>query len=202
VGDWPYIIRHHWIALLRPPGRGTWIVFGLLVLFVLVGGLLAWIPLLVVLAVFFGLRYREWRADLIELNPRTIRHARGVKETTATNAFLRIDRITGVAMSQTVPGKLLGYATLHIEASGDHPDFRRLVNIENSKQTFVLLEALMFDGEVADTDPDDTGFDAPRSDNSNDDFGDADTTDAVRTAPLPELAEEPETALPIYRWRP
>ena len=219
MGDWPYTFRHHWIVLLRPPGRYVWIVFGLLLLFVLVGGWPALIPLLVVLAVFFGFRYQEWRAERIELSPRTIRYARGVKETTETSAFIRVDRISGVAMSQTVTGKLLGYGTVHIEVSGHHPDFRRIVNIENPKQTFALLEGLMFKDTRSDADPDDVGFDTSYVDTSYVDTSYVDTSyvdtsyvdtrhvdnsyvDTRPTAPLPVVPEEPETAPRIYKWRP
>lgn len=216
--DWPYVIRHHWVVIFSSPGRFGWVVLGLLLIFSIVAGWWGWVPLVLVLAALFGFRYQEWRAETIELDPRTIRHARGVAETTASHAFLRVDRIAGAVISQTVPGKLLGYGTLHLEAPGSHPDFRKLSKIERPEETFKLLESLMLRprpgaGEgwnSGDTDPNDVGSGPGEVDRREVDRHEVDrrTAEQRETAPLPRLdrgpsaMRDPQVAPRLYRWRP
>jgi hypothetical protein len=198
--NWPYRIRHHWIVLLDPPGRWTWLLFALLVVVAITGGWWGLIPLVVVVTVFFLFRYQEWRAEVIELDPRAVRHARGVKETTTSNAFLRIDRVSGVVMSRTVPGKLLGYGTVHLEAPGDHPDFKHLVKIQKPLETFTLIEALMFKTSLSPTgasilpaaaSSDRGPYDHDGSSGDPDDTG----ADIRATEPLPSV-DQPRTDRP------
>ena len=164
---WPYLVRKHWVVLFSRPSLGQWILFGLLLAVAIFGGLAAWLPLLLVLGVFFALRWQQWRAEFVSFDPLAVRHVKGVKETTVSNAFMRVDRISGVVMSQTVPGKVLGYGTIHLEAPGEHPGFRNLVNVERPAEVYRLVESLMFNpppnadpGQTfapRNTDPDDVG---------------------------------------------
>jgi hypothetical protein len=135
--------RLHWIVMVRPPER--WAGIGLLLLL-----LWAWLDpiMVVVLILVLGaaafLRWRAWRAELIILTNRRIVRVRGLPETTTTEASLRIDRVTGARLVQTVPGKLLGYATIVIEAPGDHPDARRLARIAEPAEFYDKLRTLAF----------------------------------------------------------
>ena len=181
--QWPYRIRHHWIVLLEPPGKWGWLGLAVLVVIGITGGWLAWLPLIIVLAAVMTFRVQEWRAEVVELDQLTIRHARGVKETTSSHALMRVDRISGMLVSRTVPGKLLGYGSLHLEAPGNHPGFRDMEKIQNPERTYELLQALMF-RTVTDTDPDDVG------------------PDDQQTAPLPSVARDSDTGrLPSVRRR-
>jgi hypothetical protein len=173
VAESPYRIRHHWIVLLDLPSKWGWLGLAILVVIGITGGWLAWLPLLVVLGAVVIFRVQEWRAEVIELDRLTIRRARGVRETSVSHGLFRIDRISGVVLSQTVPGKLLHYGSLQLEAPGSHPDFRVLARIQNPEQTFELLESFMFRTARRDldndTDPNDVG------------------TDDQQTSPLPSL---------------
>jgi hypothetical protein len=181
--EWPYRIRHHWIVLFDLPSKWGWLGLAVLVAVGITGGWLAWLPLIIVVAAAIAFRVQEWRAEIIQLDKLTIRHARGVKETSVSNALLRIDRISGLLLSQTVPGKILGYGSLHLEAPGNHPGFRDLEKIENPITTFKLLESLMF-RTAKDTDPDDVG------------------PDEQQTAPLPNIGPDNDTGrLPSTRRR-
>ena len=169
----PEIARtsHHWIALFRRPNRVAGI--GLLVL-------LGWglfqpamlIVLVLILAVTLLLRMRTWRAEIIILTRKRIIRVQGVPETTNTEASLRIDRVSGARLIQTVPGKLLDYGTIELEAPGDHPDVRRLIRIVRPNEFYAELRAIVF-GERLPPDPDEG------------------PTDTNATTPLPRLGPPP-----------
>jgi hypothetical protein len=181
AAQWPYRIRHHWIVLLKPPGKWGWLGLAVLVVIGITGHWLGWIPLILVLGAVAFFRTQEWRAEIVELDPLTIRHARGVKETSVSRALMRIDRVSGVVLSQTVPGKILGYGSLHLEAPGNHPGFRDIEKIQQPDETFQLLQSLMF-RTSRDTDPDDVG------------------PDDQATAPLPGFSADGDTGqLPSSR---
>jgi hypothetical protein len=55
---------------------------------------------------------------------------------------------------QTVPGKLMGYATIELEAPGDHPDVRRLERIAHPHTFFLEMRRVIF-GEPVPPDPND-----------------------------------------------
>ena len=57
---------------------------------------------------------------------------------------------------QTVPGKLLDYGTIELEAPGDHPDVRRLVKIWHPHEFYRALRQLS-SPSTAVRDPDDVG---------------------------------------------
>jgi predicted membrane metal-binding protein len=161
--------RHHWIVLWRPPHKLLTVA---LLVFVVAAAFrpnpLAWLLALFLVLVGF-VRVQTWRAERIILTGKRIIRVQGVPETTSSEASLRIDRISGARLVQTVPGKLLDYGTIELEAPGDHPGLRRLVNIAQPKRFYLELRRLIF-GEPDYRDPDEQ------------------PTDYV-TEPLPELRE-------------
>lgn len=146
--------RHHWITLLRPPRHRVSLAL-LLALF-------AWglfepamlIVFAIVIAMNIAVRWRTWNAELIILTRKRIIRVQGVPETTATEASLRLDRVSGARLIQTVPGKLLDYGTIELEAPGDHPDVRRLIRITEPHEFYARLRSIVF-GERSGPDPDD-----------------------------------------------
>jgi hypothetical protein len=148
--------RHHWVVLFRLPNR--YAAIGLLVL--LVWGLFAHgvlVALLAIVCVVLLLRYRTWHAELIILTRKRIVRLQGVPETTTSEASLRIERVSGARLIQTVPGKIFGYGTIELEAPGDHPDVRRLIKIADPRRFYTRLRAVVF-GDLAGPpapDPDD-----------------------------------------------
>jgi hypothetical protein len=150
----PEIARtnHHWIVLFRLPHR----VAGISLLVLLVWGIFQpamLIVLVLIIGVNMVLRARTWRAEMIILTQKRIIRMQGVPETTSTEASLRIDRVSGVRLIQTVPGKLLDYGTIELEAPGDHPDVRRLIRIVHPNDFYAELRAIVF-GERLPADPD------------------------------------------------
>src|SRR5690349_20726776 len=106
--------QHHWIVLFRSPG---WILGGALALLFLAAVIdpspMAAVFLLVLVLVGF-VRWQTWRAEAVILTRRRIIRVRGVPETTTTESSLRLDRISGAVLEQTVMGKLLNYGTIEL----------------------------------------------------------------------------------------
>ena len=157
--------RHHWIVLFRLPHK----LFSIaLVLLLLAAAFDPWpmvIPFLIVFGVFVFLRWQIWQAEWLILTGKRIIRVQGVPETTSTEASLRIDRVSGARIVQTVPGKLLGYGTIELEAPGDHPDVRKLVKINNPVPFYLAIRQVMFSEETRPGDPDDgllDPYDDPR----------------------------------------
>lgn len=146
--------RHHWIVLLAPPSK--WACLGLAVLFA--GAIFRPIPFavffLVVAVAGAALRWQTWRAELIILTRKRVVRVRGIPETTSSEASLRIDRVSGARLVQTVPGKLLNYGSIELEAPGDHPDVRHLVRIADPMSFYNQLRGAIFAPETG-ADPDD-----------------------------------------------
>jgi len=161
--------RHHWIVLFRRPHLASAIVLGALLLGAVVWPKqLTWLFALVAAALAF-LRWQTWQAEWIILTTKRVIRIQGVPETTTSETSLRVDRVSGVRLVETVPGKLLGYGTIELEAPGDHPGVRRLVKIDDAHAFYLALRRVVF-GEADVPDPDD------------------DPRDYV-TAPLPVLPE-------------
>ena len=163
--------RHHWIVLFRLPGK----IAALCLLALLIWALLApamWFVLVIVVLAAMLIRWQTWRAEQIILTRKRIIRVQGVPETTTSEAFLRVDRISGIRIVQTVPGKLLKYATIELEAPGNHPDVRRMAKIWHPHDFYRELRHLIFSQDGPD--PDDVGT-VPRM------------PDDV-TAPLPRLS--------------
>lgn len=125
----------------------------LLVMAVISPNPMGWL-LLIVLGGLGFLRWQTWQAEWVVLTSKRIIRVQGVPETTSSEASLRVDRISGARMVQTVPGKLLGYATIELEAPGDHPDVRRLKRIANPHTFYLELRRVVF-GEPSAPDPND-----------------------------------------------
>jgi hypothetical protein len=146
--------RHHWIVLWRRPHLVLTIA---LIVFLLAAiaqpDPMAWLFGLFLAVVGF-FRVQTWQAEQIILTSKRIIRVQGVPETTSSEASLRVDRISGARMIQTVPGKLLRYATIELEAPGDHPDVRKLKHIARPKEFYLELRRVVF-GEPVPPDPDD-----------------------------------------------
>jgi hypothetical protein len=146
--------RHHWIVLLRPPHK----LLALALVVLLIAAIIAPNPM----ALVFGLvvagllfvRWQTWEAERIILTGKRIIRVQGVPETTSSEASLRVDRISGARLVQTVPGKILGYGTVELEAPGEHPGVRRLKRIARPHVFYLQLRGVLF-GEPRPRDPDD-----------------------------------------------
>lgn len=140
--------RHHWIVLLRRPH----IVLLVALLVLLVAAIVQPWPmamlLILVLGAFGFLRWQTWRAEKIILTSRRIIRVRGVPETTSAESSLRLDRISGAVLEQTVLGKILGYGDVELEAPGQHPDVRQLVRISNPNGFYMQVRKVIFGNEL------------------------------------------------------
>jgi hypothetical protein len=146
--------RHHWIVLLRPPHQAPAVTLGALLLAAVIWPKqLAWLFALVAAALAF-VRWQTWQAEWVILTGKRVIRVQGVPETTKSEASLRVDRVSGVRLVETVPGKLLGYGTIELEAPGDHPGVRRLVKIDRPHDFYLALRRVVF-AEVGRPDPDD-----------------------------------------------
>jgi hypothetical protein len=147
--------RHHWVVLFRLPHKllGIALVI-LLVIAVVTPNPGAWVLGLAVAGIAF-FRWQTWKAEWIILTSKRIIRVQGIPETTSSEASLRVDRVSGARLVQTVPGKILGYGTVELEAPGDHPDVRRLKKIARPHEFFLQLRRVLFGGEGAFRDPDD-----------------------------------------------
>lgn len=167
--------RHHWTVLLRPPHK----LLTLALLVLLVAAFVQPKPMalifgLVVAAMLF-IRWQTWHAEWIILTGKRIIRVQGVPETTSSEASLRVDRISGARLVQTVPGKIFGYGTIELEAPGEHPGVRRLKRIARPHVFYMQLRGVLF-GEPRRPDPDDNPRDyvtqpLPRLSAERDRFG-------------------------------
>src|SRR4051794_22743228 len=93
----------------------------------------SWITILVMW------RARMWEAEWLILTDKRIIRVQGVAETTSAEASLRLDRVSGARLVQTVPGKLFGYGDIELEAPGNHPDVKRLMKVADVLPFYLLL---------------------------------------------------------------
>jgi hypothetical protein len=146
--------RHHWIVLWRLPHKVLSIALVVLLLAAIVDpSPMAWVFGLAI-AVLGFLRWQTWQAERIILTSKRIIRVQGVPETTSSEASLRVDRISGARLIETVPGKILGYGSIELEAPGDHPGIRRIEKIARPKPFYAELRRVVF-GEPIAPDPDD-----------------------------------------------
>ena len=147
--------RHHWIVLFRKPKPVMAIVLVVLLLVAIVRP----DPFLLFFGLVFGavayLRWQSWRAEWVILTKRRIIRVRGIPETTKTESSLRIDRVSGAVLEQTVLGKILDYGTIELEAPGQHPEVRMLTKIARPHGFYAQLRKVVF-GVSTDLDPDDS----------------------------------------------
>ncbi|SHF83390.1 PH domain-containing protein [Jatrophihabitans endophyticus] len=149
-----YEVRQHRIVLLIRKPRKHWVI--LLTALALLGYLFPAtfaIPAVVVAALLGFMRYRLWAAERIVLTHKRIVHVYGVLETTREEASLRLDRISGLRIKETFWGRLWGYATIYLEAPGEHPGLKRLFRIARPHPFYVRLRSVVF-GEPHAGDPD------------------------------------------------
>lgn len=147
--------RHHWVVLFRLPKLWP-AVAGLVLLALAIFWPMPWMILFIlVLGAVAFVRWQIWEAELIILTQKRIIRIQGVPETTISEAFLRIDRISGARMIQTVPGKIFKYGTIELEAPGEHPDVRRLKRIPEPDYFYGLLRRAVFGDATLSPDPDD-----------------------------------------------
>jgi Bacterial PH domain len=115
-------------------------------------------PMAFVLVLVLGgnifLRWQTWRAESVILTRARLIRVRGVPETTSSESSLRLDRISGVVLEQTVLGKILDYGSIEVEAPGQHPDVRILTKIGRPHPFYLQIRRVVF-GEGVDLDPDD-----------------------------------------------
>jgi hypothetical protein len=145
--------RHHWIVLLRRPHPV--LAIALLILFiaaVLDPSPMAW-PFLLVLTAAAYLRWKTWTSEIVVVTQRRVVRTRGIPETTTTEASLRLDRISGVVLEQTVLGKLFNYGTLELEAPGQHPDLRRIDKLARPKRLYLLIREIVYGEPDVDRQP-------------------------------------------------
>jgi hypothetical protein len=162
--------RHHWVVMFRRPHLVLVLALLLLLLMAVARPNPMVLIFFLVLAGFAFLRWQTWQAEWVILTSKRIIRVQGVPETTTSEASLRLDRISGARMVQTVPGKILGYATIELEAPGNHPEVRRLERIARPHEFFLQLRHVVF-GDPTAVDPDDD----PRG---------------YSTQPLPHLADD------------
>lgn len=147
-------VRHHWIVMFRKPP----LFFTVVLLILLAAAVFQPWPMTAPFALLFGsfafLRWQKWNAETVILTRLRVVRVRGVPETTTTESSLRLDRISGAVLEQTVLGKLLNFGTIELEAPGNHPDFRKLVKIEHPREFYMKLRLAIF-GENVAPDPDD-----------------------------------------------
>jgi hypothetical protein len=146
--------RKHWIVIFAPPHK--YVSIGLVVLFFAAVGQPDPMVLLfaVVIATMGFFRWQTWRAEAILITQTRLIRVRGVPETTSSESSLRLDRISGVVLEQTVLGKILNYGSIEIEAPGQHPDVRLLKVIARPQRFYLQLRRVVF-GKDVDLDPDD-----------------------------------------------
>lgn len=151
--------RHHWVVLFRAPHRVLAIALAVLLLAAIFDpNPMAWILGAVLLAFAF-VRVQTWQAEWLILTGKRVVRVQGVPETTTSEASLRVDRVSGARLVQTVPGKILGYGTIELEAPGEHPGVRRLVKIDDPETFYLALRRLVFSDEThVDPDEDALGY--------------------------------------------
>lgn len=164
--------QHHPIVILRLPGKYPALALLALAVWALLDPAI-WFVFVVVIGVTLLFRFQTWHAERIILTKRRIIRVQGVPETTTSEAFLRVDRVSGMRIVQTVPGKWLDYGTIELEAPGNHPDVRRMATIWHPHLFYGALRRLIFSEPRPD--PDDGGLGLPED----------------ATAPLPRLSGPP-----------
>lgn len=146
--------RRHWIVMLRRPHPVAAAALALLLLIAIVRPDPFLLFFLLVLAGAVYLRWSAWRAEWVILTRRRIIRVRGIPETTKTESSLRIDRVSGAVLEQTVTGRMFNYGTIELEAPGSHPDVRSLTKIARPHAFYLQVRKVVF-GNDDDFDPDD-----------------------------------------------
>ena len=155
-------IRHPWIVLFPLPHKLTLAAYAVLVVIAIFAhSALAWLFFVVSVVVGVMLRYQAWQAEQVILTRKRIIRVQGIPETTSSEAWLRVDRVSGLRLVETVPGKLLHYATIELEAPGDHPGLRRLEHMRHGRRFYTHLRRIVFADGRGEPDPDEDLIDNP-----------------------------------------
>ena len=163
--------RQHPIVLFRRVHKWTLVVLVVLLLASIVVSHRLVILLALVVVAIAGWRYLLWRNERIYLTAKRIVRMEGIPALTRHEAWLRVDRISGARFEVTQLGVWLDYATITLEAPGDHPGIKNLYRVGRASPFYLAMRDTVF-GETSAPDPDE-GPDHRR-------------TDYV-TAPLPRL---------------
>lgn len=138
--------RHHWIVLFSRPSKPLLVGLAVLLVAAAIRPMpMAWLFCIAVTAALY-LRVQAWRAETVLLTRLRIIRLRGIPETTSSEASLRIDRVSGAVLEQTVLGKLLNFGTIELEAPGQHPDVRVLERIAHPHRFYLHVRRAVFDG--------------------------------------------------------
>lgn len=149
-------VRQHVIVLLTRKPRKLWV--GVVALALLTAYLWpAWfaLPAILVVGGLGFLRLRLWQAERVVLTSKRIVHVYGVLETTREEASLRLDRVSGLRIKETFWGRTFGYATIYVEAPGDHPGLKKLFRVARAEDFYLQLRNAVF-GEPHRPDPNET----------------------------------------------
>jgi hypothetical protein len=144
--DYPVhaVARPHWIAILKLPHKATLVIAAVLLALAIADPYpWAW-ALGVAVAANAFYRWHVWQGERITLTNKRIIRKSGVAETDWSESSLRLDRISGVWVVQTVPGKMLGYANIEVEAPGSHPVTHSLRRIADPQHVYETLRWLVF----------------------------------------------------------
>jgi hypothetical protein len=145
--------RQHWIVLFRRVHRRTLIVFAVLLLLAILWPDPWVLALIVMVLVLAAWRYLLWRNERIYLTSKRIVRMEGIPAVTRHEAWLRVDRISGAQFREEWPGTWLDYATIDLEAPGDHPGVRHLIRVGRANPFYLTMRDTVF-GEVWSPDPD------------------------------------------------
>lgn len=151
--------RHHWIVLLRRPHP----ILAVALLVMLIAAIvtpspMAYLFAAVILAMAL-LRLQTWRAERVILTHARIVRVSGVPETTSSESSLKLERVSGAVLVQTVLGKILGYGDIEIDAPG-RTDIRTLHTIARPHEFYLQLRRVVFGGGADPDEGDDpAGFD-------------------------------------------
>lgn len=66
-------------------------------------------------------------------------------------AFMPVEKVTGLTLQRTVPGRLLGYGTLIVTSASRHQPFRKVRYLPYPEQMYLEISALLRPGEQDDT---------------------------------------------------
>ena len=149
--------RQHWIVLLRRVHRWTLGTLAALVLLSLLWPW-PWLFLLVLAVAALALwRYLLWRNERIYLTAKRIVRMEGIPAISRHEAWLRVDRINGAQFEETWLGGRLQYATIKLEAPGEHPGVRQLIKVGRASPFYLAMRDTVF-GESWTPDPDEGPF--------------------------------------------
>lgn len=180
--------RQHWIVMLRSVRRATLVTFGVLVLLAVLWPYPMLIALILVVAAFLLWRYLLWRNERIYLTGKRIVRMDGIPAISRHEAWLRVDRISGARFIESWLGAQLHYATIELEAPGDHPGVRHLIKVGRASPFYLAMRDTVF-GETWSPDPDESPVEQPVD---------------YATEPLPRLDREhgePARDVPGDTWR-